>query len=64
VSITFTLLLEKQVWWRLDSGGWGWHRIVPFATCFLEAPCGGLCSADNHPVLLPTGKQLSLYESS
>jgi hypothetical protein len=43
VSITFKLLLEKQVWCRLDSGGLGWHRIVPFATCFLEAPCGGLC---------------------
>jgi hypothetical protein len=63
VSITLKLLLEKQVWCRLDSGGLGWRRIVPFATCFLEAPCGDGCSADNHPVLLRTGEQLSLYES-
>jgi hypothetical protein len=64
VSITFRLLLEKQVWCRLDAGGLGWHRIVPFAAYFLEAPCGGLCSTDNLPVLLRTGEQLSLYESS
>ena len=58
------ITVREQVWCRLDLGGLGGHRIVPFATCFLEAPCGGFCSADNHPVLLRTGKQLSLCESS